>query len=496
MKLPIDPFALRAKSKHVMLRNKKFRSLITAIFLLGGCIPSAFAWGLFDPLNSEGKLAELQRQSTNLDVLTRSNCEFSPPKQPLALIEAAERALCLNPKARQALVNTKFQTTQVGLARTAYMPTLTTTATHSSTTSDSYLAGTPFQVSGSTATSSRTISLSFLLFDFGKREYNAINANEALLATLSTQDATIQSVLLATAQAYFDAIAARAVRDAVLDAEHMAEQSYLMSNSRAENGVGTITDKYQAKAAWSQAIFNRKKAEGELRNALGSFAIQIGLNANYPLELPAIDEANPSSDFDQNLEELMAKAKHQHPNLLAAQAQLRAAEAKVKTTIAEGLPTISFGVSKTATSQSPIYSGQTITPDYRSVGVTANFPLFEGFSRLYQTKAAMAQVELQEINLQSVEQQVELAVWQSYQDLKTQTEGLTASEDVLRSAKDSLQKTQGRYGAGVGNISDLLNAQTTLTNATQQRLQTITSWHTTRLKLAASLGELRLELTE
>lgn len=49
---------------------------------------------------------------------------------------------------------------------------------------------------------------------------------------------------------------------------------------------------------------------------------------------------------------------------------------------------------------------------------------------------------------------------------------------------------RGRYKAGVGKTLELLNAQSTLASAQQQRIQAMSNWRAARVKLAASLGRL------
>ena len=50
--------------------------------------------------------------------------------------------------------------------------------------------------------------------------------------------------------------------------------------------------------------------------------------------------------------------------------------------------------------------------------------------------------------------------------------------------------SQGRYKGGVGNILELLNAQSALANAEQQQIQAQSNWRIARLQLVASLGRL------
>jgi outer membrane protein len=55
---------------------------------------------------------------------------------------------------------------------------------------------------------------------------------------------------------------------------------------------------------------------------------------------------------------------------------------------------------------------------------------------------------------------------------------------------DRFAAAQHRYQAGVGNILELMGAQTALTNASQQHVQALADWRAARLRLAGSLWRL------
>ncbi|MBK3745898.1 TolC family protein, partial [Paraburkholderia aspalathi] len=125
-----------------------------------------------------------------------------------------------------------------------------------------------------------------------------------------------------------------------------------------------------------------------------------------------------------------------------------------------------------------------------SVGVQLTIPIFEGFGRTYQIRQAEAQTELQRDTLDEVQQQVGLDVWTSYQALQTSTHNLDNSATLLDVAHRSYMAAQRRYQVGVGNILELLNAQSSLAGAKRQRIQALTDWRSARLQLASKLGKL------
>ncbi|WP_366887859.1 TolC family protein, partial [Streptomyces sp. NPDC005476] len=127
-----------------------------------------------------------------------------------------------------------------------------------------------------------------------------------------------------------------------------------------------------------------------------------------------------------------------------------------------------------------------------SIGIQISIPLFEGFASGYRIAEAKAQADAQEADVRNTELQVSLDVWKSYQSLQTDTANLDNSQHLLDTALHSLDIARGRYKAGVGTFTDLLNAQSALADARRQRVLAVSKWRTARLKLAESLGRLGL----
>ena len=89
---------------------------------------------------------------------------------------------------------------------------------------------------------------------------------------------------------------------------------------------------------------------------------------------------------------------------------------------------------------------------------------------------------------------VALEVWNSAKSLHTETESAKATLILIQSAQQSMVVAQGRYKAGVGTMLELLKAQSELAAAGQQRIIALTRGQTARLRLAASLARLRMDV--
>ena len=131
-------------------------------------------------------------------------CVFEMPSQPLLLQEAVDRALCHNPKTRQAWVRIRVDMAEVGFARTAYLPTLTATWQGLRSQSSTTVSQQP-QLDSTLHAASQTqsLSLNWLLYDFGGRSAGLSAAKALLLAAQATHESALQASIFELMQAYY-----------------------------------------------------------------------------------------------------------------------------------------------------------------------------------------------------------------------------------------------------------------------------------------------------
>lgn len=427
-----------------------------------------------------------------------ADCHLGVPVGLVDLLEAAEHALCSNPKTREAWTDVKVKAAQLGSAKGAYLPTLNATLKYSW---DKAVSDVPSQPELSSRQRSDfrdyTLGLSWKLIDFGARQAEAEYATQALSAAQAAQDDAIQTVFATTVKDYYAAVAAQSAQEAAAGTEEDARRTLQAAKARFLGGAAAIVDQMQAQTEYAQAVFNRTKAAGDARTSLGVLAVDMGLSPNVPLQLPSIvDDAPSDMGVVGSIDQLLDEARQLHPKTLQARALLRAAVAKVEGARAQGRPTLSLNARANNNNQpvTPAVGIPAVPANGRDrfIGLQLDIPLFEGFTLSYQVRAAQATVENQEANLRDAEQQVTLNVWSSYTTLETDFENLRNTQVLLESATQSYAAAQQRYLKGVGGIIELLTAQTALGNARQRRVQSLSDWRDAKLQLSASLGRLSL----
>jgi outer membrane protein TolC len=260
--------------------------------------------------------------------------------------------------------------------------------------------------------------------------------------------------------------------------------SYDAANRRRESGLATVADVYRAETQVAQAELNLTRSRGELEKARGQLAAAVGLPVNQTLKIQTLTELPHVQAVSTSLTDLLDRARSSRPDLIAAEAQARAARSAAQAASKANFPTLEIAGA----------AGRTFFTDDRapgnnfSVGVNVRFPIFNGFRDRYATRLAEAQAAQAEATRDSLYRQTELDVWQAYFDVQTAATGVGTTESQVKSAEQTAQATLARYQAGFGSILDLITAQQDESNARVQRIQSYLDWFTALARLQFSTG--------
>jgi outer membrane protein TolC len=330
------------------------------------------------------------------------------------------------------------------------------------------------------------VQLSWLLLDFGGRGADADEARALLAAANLNHDAAVQDLVLLVEQAYAQYQGARALLAAQKVSVDEANTNLQAAEERRREGLSTIADVLQARTALSQAQLNLQTVAGQVETLRGAVATAVGVPANVPVEA----EDLPNANVDQQLariDDLIAQAQRERPDLQRARAQVDAAKSHATSVQSRGLPQIFLtgNMNELAFIQ-PGYP----TGNNYSAALSLRWPLFTGFRDSYDAAQADEQAKAAAARAESVEQQAILSVWSSYQSVKTAVQRVRTARDLLASAQQSAEVTQGRYKEGVGSILDVLTAQAALASARAQEVQARADWQLAVASLAHDTGSL------
>jgi outer membrane protein len=408
--------------------------------------------------------------------------DLSQRLQRLTLADVVDLGLRNNPQTRESWANARASAAAYGSARGAYFPTIDgdVTATRLKTVASQGRSAVTQSVL------SPSLSLSYLLLDFGGRSGSVGAARNSLLAANYTHNATLQGVVLQIQTAYFQYIANRALLAAQRTTAREARTNLQAAEERRRVGVATIADVLQARTAASQADLNAESAEGNLQTSRGSLALSLGLPANLPYDIDSTAGQIPVSVLGDSVDALIGRALEERPDLAAARAEFEASQSQISVARANRLPSLVLNGTGGRTYTTTLPQGG----NNYTVSLGLRVPLFAGFSRLYDQREATALAEAARARADALGQQVVFQVFSSYYALQTSTRRVSTSNDLVASAEQSNEVALGRYRAGVGSVLDLLSAQSALADARAQQVLARLEWNTSLAQLAHDSGVL------
>src|SRR5947209_702509 len=219
---------------------------------------------------------------------------------------------------------------------------------------------------------------------------------------------------------------------------------------------------------------------GRVRSRLPCRAALVGI---------LVSAATPASA--QTLTEAFAYTYNNNPQLLAQRALLRSTDEQVPQALSNWRPTVTFtGNAGFTRAGSTVAGSRTIFSSFptRSVDLRVTQPLYRGGRTEAQTRQAINTVQATRAQTLGVETTVFQAVAQAYLDVvrdQTLVEVSRNNEAVLRKQLDA---TRDRFRVGEVTRTDVAQAESSLAQATAQRITAEGTLESSRASFARAVG--------
>ncbi|HLA24297.1 MAG TPA: TolC family protein [bacterium] len=382
--------------------------------------------------------------------------------------QAVATALEQNPQVKVAANAVRSAEARLTAARAALSPTAS--------------ASVGASISGSDASTSSSgqarVGASYAVYDSGVREAQIRQAEAQAESSRQALAATQASVAVETGTAFMSIVTAEAV---VAVREQALEQARTQLRA-AEAGVraGTVpqADVVRAQSQVATAEFNLIDARGTVDTRRSALLVLLNLPAGsairvtQPGAVPAMEISAAQA----------ADAALRRPEVKQAEANVRAAEAGLQATVAQGGVSVSvdagYGVSIASTGNGGSWS----------TGISASVPLFDGGRRAAEVEAARASVESAAVQLAQTRLQMQHQAQQALTQFTTSIARAAAAEKAALAARESFRAAEGRYTAGVGTVVEVETARTELVTAEVSLRQAQSDQWTTLVTLRRALG--------
>ena len=415
--------------------NFRLFSLFVFAGLLTGCLTVRDAW------RAQGE------RGANLPAGERTvTAEEAGVGAVLPLADAEGISLMWHPSIAMATQSVVAAEINVRKAGVGMRPTLSASGGYSETRSAN--SANDWKITSSESFSA-SLSLSWVLYDFGRTRATRKEAVANLMAAHEAlQDTIIQRTYQVRA-AYFDL--AQAEAQCKVAEENLRQYDVLLRRAelRLEIGSGKPYDVTKARVDRSNALLSliiASNTVGTARATLNSqmgFAESVHYTLNADISLPELE-----GGFDT----LKAVAWTNHPALKVLHAKAAAASFGVDRSIAELYPQLAASASTSFTDGTPqvwAFSwGASLLQDlFKGWQKRDNIQL--GVTALRQARAALAQQE----------QQIALALTTALVSLNTARESKAVAEQMEAQARENLNLVQRLFELGDCSMLELTDAQ-------------------------------------
>ncbi len=412
-------------------------------------------------------IAGLQ-QSASMAAETANQSPGSPAaSQPdsshprLSRAEAEQMAIKNNPRVSMGRLLALAQHQVVRETRAAELPTATANMTAMDAEDGS-------RISAGSLTASRLFEhagagggFTQLLTDFG-RTGNLVSSSK-LQERAQNADAlaTTEDILIATDQAFYNALQAQAlfhVADQNVDTRNTTDQQV---GALTKNKLKSTLDLSFADVNLSQAKLLLLDAQDNVESTMAALDSILGLDRHVVYDL--VDSNDPVNAPPPDVEQLTQLALQQRPDLQALNFRQQSA---VKYSHAERdqlLPSISAAGTVGSV---PIRPAQYYVSNWwGGIGVNMEIPIFNGF--LFSAQAKEASIRAQAASEQSrdLRDRIVRDVRTAWLSANTAYKRLTVTAALLQEANLALKLAQARYRLGLSSIVELSQAQYQQTDA-------------------------------
>jgi outer membrane protein TolC len=385
------------------------------------------------------------------------------------LSELIDLAELHNPNTRAVWERARVRAAELGVARSAYYPTLTA-AVFGASIRQAALVGEFFHRQ-TIAVVQPSLQVEYLIFDLGSRagEVDVAKAN-LIIANLEFNN-THRELIFDVTAAYFRLLNAKGQRESAEISLKNAQAIEADADSRLKNGLATRPDLLEATAARAQADYDFQATLGAEKIAQSELASLMGLPAETELHVQSISELPIPQAIANSLDDEIQRALRQRPELLVEIARIRSAKGLLKQARSTYFPTIRFvgnGGLARAYGQQDLYPGHYAEGNVWTAGLEMRWTLFNGAKREEQVIAAKAEERAAEARLNELRDQIDEEVFASYTNLQTALRQQLAAAALLAASSQSYEAARQSYDFGLRSQLDVISAQKAFAQASSE----------------------------
>ena len=385
----------------------------------------------------------------------------SGQEQLLTLAQAEQMAVRGNPRISVSKLLALAQHQVVREARSAELPT----ATGAITAMDSEEGS---RISAGSLSSSRLLehagagaNLTQLIYDFGHTHNLVLSQKLSAQAQDANALATTEEIVLATDQAFFDALTAQAELDVARQTVSTRQTTDTQVGEMTRNKLKSTLDLSFADVDLSQAKLLELDAQNNADSSMATLDAVLGLD--HPMTFRLVEETAAPAPPPADVQGMIRTALEQRPDLQALDLASQSAQKYARAEWDQMLPSISAaGTAGTI----PVRSGSYYVANWwGGIGGNISIPIFNGFLYSSQAREAKYRAQADAENTRDLRDRIVRDVQTSWLQANNNWQRMVVTAQLVKQANLAFDLAQTRYKMGLSSIVELSQAQLQQTSA-------------------------------
>jgi outer membrane protein len=396
------------------------------------------------------------------------------------LKECLDQALLNNPSLKVSRNDTLIQAENVSQAASSYYPRVDLQAGYTV-----LLDPQAIKTNGGTFETQQpdyafaSLSIYQTIYDFGRRDRRKEQASLLEGSIASNYSATKKDVSLQVINGYYSVLHQLRLVDAAKDEVAQTEQHLKIATALYEEGATTRNDLLQAGVKLSASRQKLLAAGNQLNNNWLQLNYLTGnapenratLSEESEIEEPRLDKDKPSLE--------------KRDEIAAQKSAVRAGESLVEESRREFYPELFLKAGVDYLQNSKVVE-QTMAA--ATVGIKVN--LFDGMATTSRQRQAVKLLEKEKDRLRNLEEALLLDVHIARNDLAVASERIKMTKSAITQSEENLRINNDRYKAQVGTATEVIDAQTLLSQARSDHYQALFDLQVARARVRRATGEL------
>src|SRR5437016_4895315 len=316
-------------------------------------------------------------------------------------------------------------------------------------------------------------------------DWNAVEKLRASQKSLRASDYSYKNsrdlVILVVANAYLQVLSDRATVESQQAQLDTSRALYQRAQDQTKAGVAARIDELRAAVELQTQQQRLIAAQDQLAKDDLVLARTIGLPPGQ--EFSVTDSVPYAPLQGVTLEKGLQDAYANRSDYLSAQLELRAADLSRKAAVAENYPSVTSDVSYGDIGPNFANSHVTFT-----AAASVNIPIFQGTRVRGDVVAADATLQQRRAEVEDLRGRIDQDVRSAFLDLTSATDLVNVAQSNKSLARETLSEAQDRFGAGVTDNIEVVQAQESVSAADQAYISSLYAFNIAKVQLARAMG--------